>query len=567
MIFGIGVIIFVLFFIWQPSQLTKAKQNFIISQTNILKTLSPSIIQNILSNDLAELHRVFENSLIIHKNQWRYVQLIDTDDKQLYPIFSTLPEQSKTLLKIKIDITENDELFGVLILHTDWEDERNKEIENINKLSVTSIILFGIIAVISFILETKWIYIPITRLRDVTKKFSQGNYQAHLPSKTGDEIGVLTSSIDDMRNKIQATLDELKNKEKMQRAILETAPDAIITMNEKGIVNSFNPGAEIIFQYRADEVVGKNIKVLMSESIAEKHDEYISSFNYDESSPMVMKEREVIGRRKDSSEFSVELNVNAGEIDGELLFTGILRDITERKKVDRLKDEFVSTVSHELRTPLTAIKGSLELVTNGLNLDLPEAARSMLDIANRNVKRLLTLINDILDVSKLESGEINFVFDNIEIKNFLSECISINQEYAKEHNTVFELTRSDDNIWVCADKDRLQQVLSNLLSNAAKYSPENISVEISTEVLDGAIHIYVRDFGPGVPVEFRDKLFEKFTQSSSGDTRRVGGTGLGLNISQMIVNRLGGQIGFRPNDNNGSIFYVTLPIVEKTNQL
>ena len=563
LIMGLLVIFCVLFLFWQPSHLVKAKQQFIESQTKILKTLNPSIIQNILANDLSELHRVLENSLIIHKNEWRYIQLINVDNKILYPVFGNEPEKKNTLLKIELDIIENDELYGVLYLQTDWETHKNKEIENINQLSYASLILFSIIAIFSFILQTKWVYNPITKLKNITSQISQGNYDVKLPNISTDEIGLLSKSIDQMRNKINATLNEIINKEKMQRAILETAPDAIITMNSNGTINSFNPGAENIFGFKASEIIGQNIKILMPDDFASQHDFHISNFKPAEKSRAIGKKRNLEGMKKDGSTFPVEITLNTKKIDGEMLFTGVLRDITERRKIDRLKSEFVSTVSHELRTPLTAIKGSLDILTKGLNLELPEQANNMLDIANRNVERLLILINDILDTSKLESGEINFNFEKLEINEFIQNSILINQEYAKKHNTIFKCTHCHSDISVTVDKDRLEQVMSNLLSNAAKYSPVNVPVEIYTTINDKNIRINVKDYGPGIPHDFKDKVFEKFTQSSSGDTRQVGGTGLGLNISKMIIEKFNGNIGFETLVGKGSTFYFEIPIVNK----
>ncbi|MDH5660481.1 MAG: hypothetical protein OEY65_05755, partial [Gammaproteobacteria bacterium] len=168
LLFGLAVIIYVLFVIWQPSHLIKAKQQFIVSQTNLIKTLNPSIIQNILANDLAELHRVFENSQIIHQDKWRYITLNDPDNKQLYPIFSAKPEQTTTLIKIKHTIEENDEIFGYITLYTDWKNTKEKELKNINQLSTISILLFTIIAIFNFMLQTKWVYTPITKLKDIT---------------------------------------------------------------------------------------------------------------------------------------------------------------------------------------------------------------------------------------------------------------------------------------------------------------------------------------------------------------------------------------------------------------
>jgi len=221
MILGLVIIIASILFLLQPNQLKTEREEFIKEQTKLVKTLNPSIIQNILANDLAELHAVFENSILIHKDEWRYIELRDPDKKLLYPIFSVVPELTKTLISIKVTIEENDEVFGYITLYTDWEKAKNEELEKINQLNLYAILLFCFIGIFSFIIQTKWVYQPILKLKDVTHQFSLGNYDVVLPQKSSDEVGLLTLSIGQMRNKIQESMEQLVEKEKMQRFILE----------------------------------------------------------------------------------------------------------------------------------------------------------------------------------------------------------------------------------------------------------------------------------------------------------------------------------------------------------
>ncbi|MFK5913590.1 MAG: ATP-binding protein [Woeseiaceae bacterium] len=548
-------------YVLQPSQLKQAHDDFVEHQTKLIKTLSPSIIQNILSNNLSELHAVFENSILIHKNEWRYIELRDADKKLLYPIFAVVPELTDSIVSIKVSIEENNELFGYITLYTDWNKTKHDEQNKINQLNLFVIILTLFLGIFSFLIQTKLVYQPIVKLKNVTHQFSLGNYGIPLPKSSDDEVGLLTLSVGQMRNKIQSTIEKLIIEEKRQRAILESVPDAIITINSQGIIKSFNPSAEIIFQYDKSRVIGQSIKMLMPQTHAGEHDQYIADSIISAEAKIIGTQRELYGLKQDGTPFPIEVTLSSMVIEGETIFTGVLRDITERKKVDQLKSEFISTVSHELRTPLTAIKGALDIMTHGLNLDLPEQATTMLDVSNRNVERLLTLINDILDISKLESGELNFLLEEIEIEPFLANCVDLNQEYAKKNNTLYTLTHCDENIFINVDKDRLTQVMSNFLSNAAKYSPKNIDIEIFTVINQGRLRVSVKDYGQGIPEEFQDSVFEKFTQSSRGNTRQVGGTGLGLSISKMIIKNLGGSIGFDTEENVQTTFYFELPIV------
>ena len=571
LLIGFAIFIYVIVYQWAPYIIASEKKHFVQNHNEILETLAPSVIQNILSQDYASLFSNLDYMLESHEEKWKYIEVFNSEDKRLYPLSGTPPKNNEDIFTILYYLDDAGESLGHIKFYIDWSKYKKEQQNFFMNLTFGSISLFALIIIFSFYWQTYWIIKPIHRLQNAAIQLSEGKFNTKLPPAKNDEIGILSQSFSLMQENINAyqtnlqqTLSVLANEEKKQRAILDTAPDAIITLDKLGIIQSFNHGAENIFEYDSDEIIGESIKTLMPQNIANSHDNYMADFKNTDQSIIIGKSRELYGKKKNGDKFPIDLTINAKVINNELLFTGVIRDITERKKIDRLKSEFVSTVSHELRTPLTAIKGSLDIITKGLNLNLPEQATTMLDIANRNVERLLTLINDILDVSKLESGEINFVIEKIEINQFIKNITEMNQEYAKKHNTTFKCINGDNDVSVNVDKDRLEQVMSNLLSNAAKYSPKNVPVEIFTTVNDGVIRVSVKDYGPGIPEDFQDTLFEKFTQSDSGDTRQVGGTGLGLNISKMIIQKLGGRLGFETTVGKETTFYFELPVV-KTN--
>ncbi len=283
--------------------------------------------------------------------------------------------------------------------------------------------------------------------------------------------------------------------------------------------------------------------------------------------PMVQGEKPVLNfetrhRHKDGHEIPVEIFLQYISPAGEApRFVAIVHDIQERHRVDRMKNEFISTVSHELRTPLTSIRGSLGLVTGGAVGNIPTPANEMIKIAVNNTERLLLLINDILDIQKIESGKMAFRFEPLPLKPFLERAIQDNQAYADQYGVKLVLRSHCEDVRVYADQDRLMQVMSNLLSNAAKYSPEGDSVEVSIACQENTIRVAVSDHGPGIAAEFKPKLFDKFTQSDSSDTRQKGGTGLGLNIARLIVEKHGGRIDFVSRQNMGTTFFFELPAV------
>ncbi|MCG8509508.1 MAG: HAMP domain-containing histidine kinase [Rhodospirillales bacterium] len=234
-------------------------------------------------------------------------------------------------------------------------------------------------------------------------------------------------------------------------------------------------------------------------------------------------------------------------------------EMAERQKAETVKAEFVSTVSHELRTPLTSIKGSLGLVKSGVAGDLTEKMASMIDIAYKNSDRLVLLINDILDIGKLESGNLDYQMAPVELGDLLRQAVESNEGYGSEFNVTFKLSNEVPEAWVYGDADRLIQVMSNLISNAAKFSPENDRVEVLLSRRGRGFRVSVSDHGPGVPEEFRDRVFGKFSQAESADSRQRGGTGLGLYIARAIVDHHGGAIGFDTEIDNGASFFFDLP--------
>jgi len=239
---------------------------------------------------------------------------------------------------------------------------------------------------------------------------------------------------------------------------------------------------------------------------------------------------------------------------------GIYTDISQQKKMDRLKSEFVSTVSHELRTPLTSIRGSLGLVGGGVAGELPTQAKALIDIAYSNTERLLMLINDILDIEKIQSGKIDFDFKPQPLLPLVEQAISANKGYAERHHVTFTLVEGLPDVMVNVDGERLMQVMSNLLSNAAKFSHDGGSVDVVVSQEGERVRVAVTDHGVGVPENFSNIIFDKFTQADSSDTRHKGGTGLGLNISRSIIEMMQGEIGFDSTLGVGSTFYFTLPV-------
>jgi signal transduction histidine kinase len=230
-----------------------------------------------------------------------------------------------------------------------------------------------------------------------------------------------------------------------------------------------------------------------------------------------------------------------------------------QQQANRAKSEFISMVSHELRTPLTSIKGALALMKAGLFDKAPEKLPSIIDMAYRNTERLNYLINDILDIEKLNAGKVHFLMNPADLSALIEEAAVSNQIYGKQYGVTFVCSGTEEPLYVNGDHHRLIQVMANLLSNAAKFSPRGGQVVVTLVRHDGSLRVSVKDYGSGIPESARATIFDQFTQVDSTDQRQAGGSGLGLGIAKMIVEAHGGQIDFTSAADNGTTFYFDIP--------
>jgi len=239
--------------------------------------------------------------------------------------------------------------------------------------------------------------------------------------------------------------------------------------------------------------------------------------------------------------------------------SGTLMDLTERKRVEQMKNDFVSTVSHELRTPLTSISGALGLIVGGALGSAPPTMQQMLEIAYRNSLRLGHLINDLLDMEKIAAGKMSFELREHSLGDLLEESLASNQALCEQHGVCCTLEHPTD-VLVWVDGLRLQQVLGNFLSNAVKFTPEGGEIRLHSSLRGTKVRISVTDQGPGIPEAFRSRVFEKFAQADASDSRQKSGTGLGLAITKELIERMGGTVGFDCVPGQGTTFWCELPI-------
>ena len=389
-----------------------------------------------------------------------------------------------------------------------------------------------------------------------------------IPEKLEDGSVLWHGYVSDITSLKNAEI-KLERANAMHQAILDAASVAMITTDIRGVIKTFNRGAEVMLGYTQDEMIDRQTPAIMHlpEELQARAKKLSSELGYavtEDVAVLIAKARE--GEedenewnyvRKDKRCLPVLLTVSAlrdkfGDIVG---YLSIARDISELKRIDKMKNEFVSTVSHELRTPLTSISGALGLVAHGKVGQLPDAANKMIGIAYSNSLRLINLVNDLLDMEKLLAGKMHFDLRVQSLMDLVHRSVEANTAYAAQYQVSIKVIDQSDNASVYVDAERLLQVLANLLSNAAKFSPPNSCVEVLCESRFGRVRVTVTDQGPGIAEAFRHRIFQKFSQADSSDTRQKGGTGLGLAICKEMVERMGGKIGFDSTPGKGSRFY------------
>ncbi|MDZ7959102.1 MAG: response regulator [Aulosira sp. DedQUE10] len=407
----------------------------------------------------------------------------------------------------------------------------------------------------------------ITQRKQTEALLHQANNELEL------RVAERTAELISLNLKLQSQLDERQSIQEQLRIsqakfarILDIADDAIISIDAAQKITLFNQGAEKIFGYAAEEVIGQHLDILLPLRFAQAHRHHVGDFSKSPSPARRMGERrEIFGLRRDGTEFPAEASISKLDRGGDVYYTVILRDITERRQVERMKDEFVSVVSHELRTPLTSIHGSLGMLVSGLLSTDSDQGKRLLQIATDSTDRLVRLINDILDIERIESGRVKMEREICNVADLIKSAVNVIQPLADTAGVKLSISSVSMQLW--ADPDRIVQTLTNLLSNAIKFSPVESTVWLSAKTQGNEVLFAVKDTGRGIPANKLESIFERFQQVDSSDSRNHDGTGLGLAICKSIVQQHGGQIWVESILDEGSTFYCTLPILSAPQSL
>ena len=345
------------------------------------------------------------------------------------------------------------------------------------------------------------------------------------------------------------------------RLFSERAPISVFELDPGATILDMNPAAENLFGYAAAELVGRSwIEMVLGPDERSRAQTWWPGL-VAAGKPVTLISEQCL--RRDGLELACEwtltpLSDEEGRVNS-IVLQG--RDITQQRAAERMRSEFTSTLSHELRTPLTSILGSLQLLRSGALGDMDRDQGELVEVAERNGQRLLDLINEVLDIEKIESGRLTLMPEPMPIDSLLNESVRLNQGYADRFRANLALHGAVPGVIVRADRKRLMQVMTNLLSNAAKFSPPNSAVDVSVSRPGDTVRVEVSDRGPGIPEAFRSKIFGRFAQADSADSRIKGGTGLGLAISKRLIELMQGRIGFEDRPGGGTTFFFELPVL------
>ena len=336
---------------------------------------------------------------------------------------------------------------------------------------------------------------------------------------------------------------------------------AVVVAGADGRIAAFNARAEDLFGYTGEEALGQPVELLIPEASRPAHQRERAGFHGSPAPRPMGSGRELMGRRKDGTLVPVEVALDPFSADGEPFVAAYILDISRRRSLESSKDEAVSLASHEIRAPITSIGLALSMMTKDMADQVPENMRRILSIADRECRRLRRLVDDYLNLSKMESGGVPFDMKRAGVAALVASAIEGARALGQPRDVRLVLSEPAAPGTALLDADRFAQAVTNLLSNAVKFSPKGGVVRVAVVERGTALRVAVSDDGPGIPDEFRGRIFQKFAQAvgqAPADPREKG-TGLGLSVVKAIAERMGGRAGFESEPGKGSTFYIELP--------
>lgn len=401
---------------------------------------------------------------------------------------------------------------------------------------------------------------PIRKVQAATKKVAAGNYDVKIHTEATDELGDLADQFNDMAAELRRyrdlNVEKIMAEQRKSEAILQSIDDGLVVVDGDYDVLNMNPTAEWVLGVSINEAEGRHVlEALRNERLFEQIRETIESG--ERSTPSEPGDTLTVEREGDTRHFQFVVNPVRDPSDEMLAAILLLRDVTDLEELNRMKSEFVATASHELKTPLTSIGMSVRMLRERREDIFTDRDVELLDAAIEDVDRLKALVEDLLDLSKIESGRMDMEREAVPVSLLCDKAIEALRAQADDRDISLDADVPDDLPDVSADPNKVTWVLNNLLSNALRYSDPGDHVQIHANTIGDSIHVSVEDEGAGIPYEYQSKIFDKFVQVDSDQA--AGGTGLGLAIAKEIIHAHGGRIWVDSTPGEGSTFTFTLP--------
>jgi PAS domain S-box-containing protein len=411
--------------------------------------------------------------------------------------------------------------------------------------------LFALVGMAAAALITGAVTRPLKEVTKAARALSEGGEVPHIPVRASDEVGELAAAFNEMTSRLRQTTVSRD----FLDGVLENMGECLMVTERDGTLTRINSVGCALVGESEEQLIGRHCG-----EVLRAPDGFTSILHVVRDVPRVQGiEAEVI--RADGSGLPVLVSLTAIEDSGggKAGYVIVAADISERLRIERQKDEFVTMVHHEVRTPLTAVRGAIGLLDGGVAGELTDRGKELLSIALRNSERMERLVNDILVARRMDAGRLDFRFERTELLPLVAQAIEATAEYGQQHEVGFEMVSAVDDAVVRVDPDRFIQVLTNILSNAVRFSPSGEKVLVGVDRQGGFVRISVADRGPGIADDFLERVFEPFARGDDEDWRHKSGTGLGMAIAKSIVEELGGRIDIETEVGSGTTFFVDLP--------
>jgi PAS domain S-box-containing protein len=411
--------------------------------------------------------------------------------------------------------------------------------------------IFALMGVLAAALLAEAVTRPLNEVIQATRVLSEGKPVPRLTVRTADEVGELAEAFNEMTRKLR---DTTVSRDYLDR-VLETMGECLVVTGPDGTITRVNRAVCSLSGVGEDELLGQNCRDLFR--APQGHVSLLDALGPDGSARGL--ETELLARGGESVPVMISVGAMEENLGRARSYVVVAADIGERLRHEEQKDEFVTMIHHEVRAPLTAVRGAIGLLEGGVAGELGERGKELVEIALRNSERMGRLVNDILASRKLDSGRMEFRLEKVEMMPLVEQAIDSTLAYASNHKVRFELEEGVPGATVRVDPDRMIQVLTNVLSNAVRFSAEDDVVTVNASRQDQMLRVAVSDAGPGIPEDFRDHVFEAFARGEHDDWRHRSGTGLGMSISKGIIEELGGAITFETELGTGTTFLIDIP--------